>query len=67
MPKEEIEFVIQTDGTVTERTIGIKGAACEQVTARVEQALGEVFEREPTAERYETPPPAQTHQSQDGG
>lgn len=67
MPKEEIEFIIQPDGTVTERTIGLKGAACEQVTARVEQALGEIVSREATPERYETPPASQDQQARDGG
>lgn len=67
MPKEEIEFIILPDGTVTERTIGIQGAACEQVTARVEQALGEIVDREPTTERYETPPQSQDQQTGNGG
>jgi len=66
VPKEEIEFIIQPDGTVTERTIGLKGAACEQVTARVEQALGEILDRQSTTERYEESPAEQDQQTLDG-
>ena len=58
MPKEEIEFTIRPDGVVEERTLGLKGEACERVTARIEQHLGEVTSREATAERYE--PEAET-------
>ncbi len=53
MPKETITFVIRPDGAVEERTAGLKGEACEQVTAGIEQALGAVTAREATAERYE--------------
>lgn len=53
MPLETITFVIRPDGTVEERTAGIKGEACEQVTAGIEQALGAVTARQATAERYE--------------
>ena len=56
MPQEEIEFIIRPDGTVEETTRGLKGQACERVTARLEQTLGEVFSREATAERYEAEP-----------
>lgn len=55
MATESIEFVIGPDGVVTERTLGIKGVACEEVTARIEAALGEIVSREATPERYETP------------
>lgn len=63
MGKEEIEFVIRPDGTVEELTRGIKGEACEQVTANIEQALGTIQSREATAERYEEPT-AGTHEQQ---
>ena len=53
MPQETIEFIIRPDGTIEERTLGLKGEACEQATAPIEAALGEVTEREATAERYE--------------
>ena len=52
MAKEEIEFVIRLDGTVEETTHGLLGGACEEVTAGIEAALGEIAHREPTAERY---------------
>jgi hypothetical protein len=54
MPKEQIEFTIRPDGSVEETTRGLKGPACEQVTAALEQALGEVVSRSATAERYES-------------
>ncbi|NUP99955.1 MAG: DUF2997 domain-containing protein [Armatimonadetes bacterium] len=66
MPKEEIEFVIRPDGTVEERTQGLKGEACEQVTARIEQTLGRVVSRETTAERYEPPAPTAEEHRQEG-
>jgi hypothetical protein len=53
--KEAIEFVIRLDGTVEETTHGLLGEACEQVTAGIEAALGEVVQREATAERYAQP------------
>lgn len=53
MSRERIEFTIHPDGTVEERTIGIAGEACEQATAGVEAALGEIVHREATAERYQ--------------
>ena len=55
MPKEQIEFIIRPDGTVEETTHGLKGEQCEQVTARIEQALGRVTARQATPERYEQP------------
>jgi hypothetical protein len=53
MPKEELEFIIRPDGSVEERTRGLKGEACEAATAGIEAALGAVVAREATAERYE--------------
>ncbi|MBI5835134.1 MAG: DUF2997 domain-containing protein [Armatimonadetes bacterium] len=53
MPQETIEFIIHPDGTIEERTLGLKGEACEQITAPIEGALGQVTAREATAERYE--------------
>lgn len=65
MPKETIVFSIQPDGTVEERTEGLKGEACEQVTAPIEAALGAVVSREATSERYEQPE-AGRHTSEQG-
>jgi threonine dehydratase len=53
MGPEEIEFIIMPDGTVKEEVRGIKGTGCEAVTQSVEDALGEVTEREHKPEYYE--------------
>jgi|CZCB01.1.fsa_nt_gi hypothetical protein len=50
--RQQIEFTIRPDGTVEERVIGVGGPACEDVTRGIEQALGEVQERERTSEYY---------------
>ncbi len=65
MPKEEIEFVIRPDGTVEERTVGLKGDRCEQVTARIEHSLGVILSREATPERYQEPAADPAAQEQD--
>lgn len=67
MPKETIVFEIKPDGTVTERTEGLKGEACERVTAPIEQALGRVLSREATPERYEQPDAGQQASEQGAG
>ena len=43
---QEIEFIINANGTVEETVRGISGPACEAVTKAIEDALGEVQERE---------------------
>ncbi len=52
MGPQRIEFIIRPDGTVEERPQGFTGDACEEVTRRIEQNLGVITHREPTAERY---------------
>ncbi len=52
MPQETIKFTIKQDGTVTEEVIGVYGSKCEELTKRVEEQLGNVQYREPTAEMY---------------
>jgi hypothetical protein len=52
MGKQEIEFVIKSDGSVEERVTGISGADCEAITASIEAALGEVTKRERTPDYY---------------
>jgi hypothetical protein len=59
--KQEIEFVIKPDGTVEERVVGVNGPECEQITASIEDALGEVTKRERTADYYDK----QTERSDD--
>ena len=41
-PRQELEFIIHADGRVEERVRGVKGANCQEITAKIESALGEV-------------------------
>jgi hypothetical protein len=50
---QELEFIIYPDGRVEERVRGIKGANCQEVTAEINKALGEVYESKPTKEMFE--------------
>ncbi len=65
MGPQEIEFVILPDGTVKEEVRGMAGAGCEEVTRAIEDALGEVSEREHKPEYYqETQDTEHTHTRQ---
>lgn len=55
MPREQIEFVIRTDGTVEEHLQGFAGDTCDAVTAPIEQRLGAVVSRDHTPERFTSP------------
>lgn len=50
---EQIEFKIFPDGRVEETVRGIKGKNCHQVTADINEALGNVIDTSPTEEMYE--------------
>jgi len=50
---EEIEFRIYPDGRVTEVVRGVKGKNCQDVTAAINQQLGNVVDFQPTEEMYE--------------
>ena len=53
MPRQEkIKFTIRQDGMVSEEVQGVYGDACENLTKRVEDALGHVYFREETTDRY---------------
>ena len=53
MPRQEkIKFTITQDGMVKEEVQGVYGDACENLTKRVEDALGHVHFREETTDRY---------------
>jgi len=54
MAQETIKFIIKQDGTVTEEVLGVYGDACEKLTERIEEKLGVVQYREPTADHYQT-------------
>ena len=67
MPQRTIRFTIRPDGRVEERVEGVSGPACQQLTERLEAALGSVEHQEPTAEAFQQPTfqslplPAQLH------
>jgi hypothetical protein len=52
MQREEIEIEILPDGTVEYTIQGVKGSACEDISALLEQ-LGRVEQAERTSEYYE--------------
>jgi hypothetical protein len=53
MRKQEIEITISPTGEVSFTVKGVKGAACLDETRFLEEAVGEVVEREKTAEFFE--------------
>ena len=50
--QETIKFTIRQDGTVTEEVMGVVGPNCEKLTERIENKLGVLQYREPTADMY---------------
>ena len=48
-----MEFIIHADGRVEELVRGIKGSDCQQITDKINKALGEVYESKPTQEMFE--------------
>ena len=50
--QETIKFTIRQDGTVTEKGMGVVGPNCEKLTERIENKLGVLQYREPTADMY---------------
>lgn len=56
MQKQEMEIAIGPDGKVSLKVFGVKGDDCLDLTKDLEEALGEVTERERTAEFYERSP-----------
>jgi len=54
MAQETIKFTIRQDGMVSEEVLGVYGDACENLTKRVEDALGHVHFTQETADRYVT-------------
>ena len=42
MPQRTVRFTIRPDGRVEERVEGVTGSACQQLTERLEAALGTV-------------------------
>ncbi len=52
MNMETLEFIIYPDGRVKEMVTGIVGASCQEVTAAIEEQLGQVLSQENTADYY---------------
>jgi hypothetical protein len=50
---EELEIVIEPDGTTRIHVKGIRGARCLDVTRKIEEELGDVIDRKYTSEYYE--------------
>ena len=50
MAQETIKFTIRQDGMVSEEVLGVYGDACENLTKRVEDALGHVHFKQETAD-----------------
>jgi hypothetical protein len=64
MNREEIEIAVLPDGRVEYTIKGVKGAACESLSALLEQ-LGRVEQEQRTSEYYEQEPDSQITLSQD--
>ena len=52
MPQRTLRFKIRQDGLVEETVEGVTGQSCQQLTERLEDSLGVVQRREPTADAY---------------
>lgn len=63
MEKQEIEITIRPGGRIEYTIKGVKGSACESISALLEQ-LGKVQEDLRTGEYYEQGTDAQIHISQ---
>jgi Protein of unknown function (DUF2997) len=50
---QRIEYIIRPDGRVEEKVTGVRGKCCEEVTARIHEALGKVTHTEKTEEYFE--------------
>lgn len=50
-----IHMTIHKDGRIEQRVEGLKGEACEALTADLNAKLGDIISSVPTSERYEQP------------
>lgn len=64
MNREEIEIAVLPDGRVEYTIKGVKGAACESLSAVLEQ-LGRIEREERTSEYYAQEPESHIHLSHD--
>lgn len=60
MQRQEIEVTIRPDGSVEYTIKGVKGSACESISALLEQ-LGKVETESRTAEYYDQNPDTHLH------
>jgi len=58
MRREEITVTITPDGRATITVKGVGGPRCEELTAELEQALGNVCNKQHMAEYYQAEQPA---------
>ncbi len=61
---QKVEYIIGTDGKITERVIGASGSSCTQTTKEVEGALGKIDSQELLSEYYETDENLSTSETQ---
>ncbi len=52
MPQRTLRFKIRQDGVVEETVEGVVGQSCQNLTEKLEGALGVVQLREPTADSF---------------
>ena len=50
--KQELEITIDDDGNVTIKVIGVSGPECLKLTKEIEEALGQVVDRQRTNDFY---------------
>ena len=53
--KQKMEITILPNGEVSIKVLCVPGAACEAVSASLEESLGKVKSKERTAEYYQEP------------
>jgi hypothetical protein len=59
--KEELDIVLNADGSIKIHVKGLKGKKCLDVMKRIEKELGYVTEQRHTSEYYETETESQVH------
>ncbi len=52
MPQRTLRFRIRQDGRVEELVEGVVGQSCQQLTERIEDAVGVLEKTQPTAEAF---------------
>lgn len=52
MTMETLEFIIYPDGRVKEKVTGIEGSSCAEITAAIEEQLGQVLSQTKTSDYF---------------